>query len=266
CEEANEEESTAETEEAEESPEPSTEGAPAADTPESAPAEEEGADEKETSPTENPAEPSTTASPGTSEEDAPTPEVEDHHISEGTKEGTIAIISDVDMLFDYFMGDPERGASRGNNNVDFILNLVENLAGDQDLLNIRGRDSTSRPFVVINEIREKAAAEVAGERQEIQKKIEEANRKLAAGQQAQDVGGGLMIIGQSEESIEEVQKIETEIRELQRNENKVNRKQREEIQAAINSYEWTNMLLTPTLVILIGLVVGITRKVKTAAK
>ena len=75
-----------------------------------------------------------------------------------------------------------------------------------------------------------------------------------------------MIIGQSEESIEEVQEIETEIRDLQRNENKVNRQQRAEIQAAINSYEWTNMLLTPTLVILIGLVVGITRKVKTAAK
>ena len=75
-----------------------------------------------------------------------------------------------------------------------------------------------------------------------------------------------MIIGQSEESLKEVRKIETEIRDLQRKENKVNRDQREDIQAAINSYEWTNMLLTPTLVILIGLVVGITRKVKTAAK
>ena len=266
CEEANEEESTTEAESEAEAPKPPAEDAPSADTPASAPAEEEGTDEKEPDPTEDPAEPSGTPSPETSEEDAPTPGEEDHHISEGTEEGTIAIISDVDILFDYFMGDPERGASRDNNNVDFILNLVENLAGDQDLLKIRGRDSTSRPFVVINDIREKAAGKVAGERQEIQKKIEEANRKLAAGQQAQDVGGGLMIIGQSEESLKEVRKIETEIRDLQRKENKVNRDQREDIQAAINSYEWTNMLLTPTLVILIGLVVGITRKVKTAAK
>ena len=265
-EEANEEESTTEAESEAEAPKPPAEDAPSADTPASAPAEEEGTDEKEPDPTEDPAEPSGTPSPETSEEDAPTPGEEDHHISEGTEEGTIAIISDVDILFDYFMGDPERGASRDNNNVDFILNLVENLAGDQDLLKIRGRDSTSRPFVVINDIREKAAGKVAGERQEIQKKIEEANRKLAAGQQAQDVGGGLMIIGQSEESLKEVRKIETEIRDLQRKENKVNRDQREDIQAAINSYEWTNMLLTPTLVILIGLVVGITRKVKTAAK
>ena len=75
-----------------------------------------------------------------------------------------------------------------------------------------------------------------------------------------------MIIGQSEESIEKVQEIETKIRDLLRKENKISRQQRAEIQASINSYECTNMLLTPTLVILIGLVVGITRKAKTAAK
>ena len=170
------------------------------------------------------------------------------------------------MLFDYFMGDPERGASRDNNNVDFILNLVENLAGDQDLLNIRGRDSTNRSFTVINDIREDAAKRAAEPRQEIQEAIEEARRELQEGQEGQDIGGGLMIIGQSEESIEKVQEIETKIRDLQRKENKISRQQRAEIQASINSYEWTNMLLTPTLVILIGLVVGITRKAKTAAK
>jgi len=178
----------------------------------------------------------------------------------------MAIISDVDMLFDYFMGDAERGAARDNNNVDFIMNLVENLAGDQDLLNIRGRDSTSRSFTVINDIREKAAERAAGPRQKIQAAIEEARRTLEEGQEGRDIGGGLMVIGQSEESIEKAQEIETKIRDLQRDENKISRQQRAEIQAAINSYEWTNMLLTPTLVIIIGLLVGITRKFKTAAK
>ena len=178
----------------------------------------------------------------------------------------MAIISDVDMLFDYFMGDAERGASRDNNNVDFIMNLVENLAGDQDLLNIRGRDSTSRSFTVINDIREKAAERAAGPRQKIKDAIEEARKTLEEGQEGRDIGGGLMVIGQSEESIEKAQEIETKIRDLQREENKISRQQRAEIQAAINSYEWTNMLLTPTIVIIIGLVVGITRKFKTAAK
>jgi ABC-type uncharacterized transport system involved in gliding motility auxiliary subunit len=212
------------------------------------------------------AEPAPEASPASEEEDATPPEEEDHHQLEGTEDGVMAIISDVDMLFDYFMGDAERGAARDNNNVDFIMNLVENLAGDQDLLNIRGRDSTSRSFTVINDIREKAAERAAGPRQKIQAAIEEARRTLEEGQEGRDIGGGLMVIGQSEESIEKAQEIETKIRDLQRDENKISRQQRAEIQAAINSYEWTNMLLTPTLVIIIGLLVGITRKFKTAAK
>ena len=170
------------------------------------------------------------------------------------------------MLFDYFMGDAERGASRDNNNIDFIMNLVENLAGDQDLLNIRGRDSTSRGFIYINEIREKAAAKAAPERAAIEEQIKRVRQTLQEGQEGKDIGGGLMIIGQSAESIEKAQELEIEIRNLQRKENKISRDQRTEIQAAINRFEWQNMLITPALVLIIGTIVGAKRKLKTAAK
>ena len=202
--------------------------------------------------------------PAAEEQDEPAEE--DHHMTEGTQEGAIAIISDVDMLFDYFMGDAERGASRNNNNVDFIMNLVENLAGDEDLMTIRGKDSIGRPFTAINDIRERAAAAAAPKRAANQALMEKARQTLQEGQEGKDIGGGLMIIGQSEESIEKAQEIEIEIRKLQREENKISRNQRAEIQAAINSYEWRNMLITPALVLIIGLLVGITRKIKTAAK
>ena len=206
------------------------------------------------------------AEPATDTEKEPAPEEEDHHVMEGTAEGAIAIISDVDMLFDYFMGDAERGAGRDNNNVDFIMNLVEYLVGDQDLLNIRGKDSTSRPFTAINKIREDAAKKQVGPRAEIKAKIAEARKALQEGQEGQDIGGGLMIIGQSEESLEKVREIEELIRDEQRKESKISRDQRNEIQAAINTHKWRNMLLTPTIVIIIGLFVGFKRKLKTAAK
>ena len=215
-------------------------------------------------PVDEPASESSSGEPET--EGQAEPVEEDHHKAEGTKEGTIAIISDVDMLFDYFMGDAERGASRDNNNIDFIMNLVENLAGDQDLLNIRGRDSTSRGFIYINEIREKAAAKAAPERAAIEEQIKRVRQTLQEGQEGKDIGGGLMIIGQSAESIEKAQEIEIEIRNLQRKENKISRDQRTEIQAAINRFEWQNMLITPALVLIIGMIVGAKRKLKTAAK
>ncbi len=265
---ASEPEGCAQTEGEAPSPETNPEketSAPPPDTPEPAPVEEQPAPAANPEPEVN-AEATPEASPDAEEEETQPSEEENHHQLEGTEEGMMAIISDVDMLFDFFMGDAERGAARDNNNVDFIMNLVENLAGDQDLLNIRGRDSTSRSFTVINDIREKAAERAAAPRQKIQEAIEEARKTLEEGQEGRDIGGGLMVIGQSEESIEKTQEIETKIRDLQREENKISRQQRAEIQAAINSYEWTNMLLTPTLVIIIGLLVGITRKFKTAAK
>ena len=193
-------------------------------------------------------------------------EEEDHHVLEGSAEGAIAIISDVDMLFDYFLGDPERGAGRVNNNVDFIMNLVEYLVGDEDLRRIRGRDSTNRPFTAINEIRERAAKKTQAKRAEIRKEIEQANQSLQAGQELQDIGGGIAIRTQSEESIKAFRKAEQTIIDKKREENKVNREQRKEIQAAINAHKWSNMLLTPALVIIIGLLVGFKRKMKTAAK
>jgi hypothetical protein len=38
------------------------------------------------------------------------------------------------------------------------------------------------------------------------------------------------------------------------------------VEAAINWYNWMNLLITPTIVLGIGLIVGLTRKLKTAAK
>ena len=143
--------------------------------------------------------------------------------------------------------------------------MAETLGG-QGYVETKTPDDADMILLNTCHIREKAAERAAGPRQKIQAAIEEARRTLEEGQEGRDIGGGLMVIGQSEESIEKTQEIETKIRDLQREENKISRQQRAEIQAAINSYEWTNMLLTPTLVIIIGLLVGITRKFKTAAK
>ena len=146
------------------------------------------------------------------------------------------------------------------------MNLVEYLVGDEDLRRIRGRDSTNRPFTAINEIRERAATKTQAKRAEIRKEIEQANQSLQAGQELQDIGGGIAIRTQSEESIKAFRKAEQTIIDKKREENKVNREQRKEIQAAINTHKWRNMLLTPAIVIIIGLFVGFKRKLKTAAK
>lgn len=211
----------------------------------------------------NPQPPTENESESGPEEEAPAgeeKEEEDFHVAEGSKEGTIAIISDVDMLFDYFLGDPEMGGRREHDNVSFILNLVDTLAGDTDLASIRGRDSTSRPFTVINDIRDSADEKAAGPRAEIEKtKKELMDKRMEASQ-------GSFFFTMDEKQLEEDRDYQHKLYELERETNKINREQRKGVQAAINRYNWINMLVMPIVVIIIGLTVGFIRKTKTAAK
>ena len=74
------------------------------------------------------------------------------------------------------------------------------------------------------------------------------------------------MIAQDPEKARNIQKMDREARDLQREENKIDREQRREVEAAISRYEWWNMLLAPTIVIILGLIVGLIRKLNTAAK
>jgi ABC-type uncharacterized transport system involved in gliding motility auxiliary subunit len=155
--------------------------------PEAEPAQE--APETATPPSADPTpapvdEPSAEPAPTTGDEegteaDKPEEKEVDHHLAQGTKPGAVVIVSDVDMLFDFFLGDPNsRGGQRSHDNLSFVFNLIESLAGDQDLIEVRGRSSTNRPFKKIDEIRAAASEKQSSHRAEIQMKMDEANKAL----------------------------------------------------------------------------------------
>jgi|GEM_PF-1653810 len=203
-----------------------------------------------------------TATAGDEEED----EEDDHHLAEGEAPGSVALVSDVDMLYDFFMGDPNSEfGRRDHDNLAFVLNLIESLAGNENLMDIRGRGDTSRPFKVIDDIRAKAAAKQAVRRKEIREKMEEINQELMDVQLVLTQEGELQVQMDAERAAK-IQRLERERRELQQEQRLVNRAERQEIQSAISTYKWTNMLLAPTLVVVAGFMVGIIRKSKTAAK
>ncbi len=170
------------------------------------------------------------------------------------------------MLFDFFLGDPNaRGGRRSHDNLAFVFNLISTLTGDQDLIEVRGRGSTNRPFTEINEIRTKAAAKQASKRADIQQSMEEANKALMDVQLVLTQEGNLQVQMDAERA-EKLEAAQAKIRDLEQQQRLINREERKEIEAAISDYKVWNMLFTPTLVILIGVVVGFSRKIKTAAR
>ncbi|MEQ1751644.1 MAG: Gldg family protein, partial [Prosthecobacter sp.] len=102
------------------------------------------------------------AAPGTpvvaeAKKEEPKP-VDDGTIKESmNSEGVVVLFADADMMYDAFcvQQDPMTGGLVAtNSNLPLVLNSVETLAGGGDLLQVRSRAATQRPFTKMDELRE----------------------------------------------------------------------------------------------------------------
>ena len=97
-----------------------------------------------------------------------------------TKDKTpaVVLVGDVDFLHD---GIHQLDQLRGyrNSNVDFLLNLVDYMTGDEDLIRIRGIANRSRPLKKLNEMEEKATADIQKELEKHEEDLEKAEAKAS---------------------------------------------------------------------------------------
>lgn len=127
-----------------------------------------------------------------SDEDKPTPGKSDaattksnpNHLSESKSPSTIMIVSDVDMINDRycvrtanFFG--QEIATAINDNLLFLANAVENLTGSQDLIGLRSRGRSRRPFTKVKEIERHAQQQWLKKEEALNQKLQEANQRLA---------------------------------------------------------------------------------------
>jgi ABC-type uncharacterized transport system involved in gliding motility auxiliary subunit len=188
--------------------------------------------------------------------------VDDGTIKESTStEGVVVLFSDADMMYDAFcvQQDPMTGGLVAtNSNLPLVLNSVEMLAGGGDLLQVRSRASTQRPFTKMDELRENV------EKQFRPKLIE---RQAEMDKIAQEMGplrvknGQLADPGQIKK-LEELMKKQTQVQREIRNTKKEQNKDIDYTEAVITIL---NVFGVPLLVVAVGLMLAIRRRVRTAA-
>jgi ABC-type uncharacterized transport system involved in gliding motility auxiliary subunit len=212
----------------------------------------------------------TPVAPSAPQSAAPAPEakkdeskpVDDGTIKESTSnEGVVVLFSDADMMYDAFcvQQDPMTGGLVAtNSNLPLVLNSVEMLAGGGDLLQVRSRASTQRPFTKMDELRENV------EKQFRPKLIE---RQAEMDKIAQEMGplrvknGQLADPGQIKK-LEELMKKQTQVQREIRNTKKEQNKDIDYTEAVITIL---NVFGVPLLVIGVGVLLAIRRRVRTAA-
>lgn len=180
------------------------------------------------------------------------------------KSGLVVLVADTDFLYDRFsvqmLGNM---AMPFNGNLPFGLNLIDQVAGDVRLTQIRSRGPNRRPFTTIQEIEKEANAKIQGRIAELQTQADEANQRLNELQAAKDPQARNFLSPEQQQEIENFRKSQVE---AQRNIRELRKQARSDVDSMLASLKLRNILGTPLLVALIGLGVFFFRRISTSAK
>ena len=182
-------------------------------------------------------------------------------LSESKDEANIIIVADTDMLEDKhwvrvqnFFGN-KIAMPLANNDV-FILNAIENLSGSNDLISLRSRSKSARPFVKVQELKREAEKRFQDQEKELQNKLQQAERKLAELQRQQDGKSSIILSAAQKQEIATFRQEQLETRKALRN---VQHELVKSIESLGTTLKVINIGLMPLIVIIFAIFVAMRR-------
>ncbi len=146
------------------------------------------------------------------------------------------------------------------NNGDFAINALDNLAGTQGLISLRGRGLTDRPFEVVRDMERAAERQFRAKEQELRAKIEATEQKIRALQEEEQQSGVILTAAQQEE----IESFRGEMITLRQELRAVQRSLREDVEGLSTWIKIANIWAVPVLVALIAVAVALVRRARTA--
>lgn len=129
------------------------------------------------------------------------------HLVESSEPANIIIVADVDLLSDRmwvqtqsFFGQQVANAFADNG--AFVTNALDNLSGSNDLIDVRSRATSARPFTRVEELRRQAEARFRETEQNLQRELEETERRLTELQSAREDAGDLLMTEEQQAEID----------------------------------------------------------------
>jgi ABC-type uncharacterized transport system involved in gliding motility auxiliary subunit len=105
------------------------------------------------------------------------------HLKESKAPFNVLLVSDADLLEDHFWVQVRQFLGRSvlvptSNNGDFIINAVDHFTGNSDLISLRSRGTTQRPFTKVDELRRDSEVKFRRVEQDLAKKLITTEKKL----------------------------------------------------------------------------------------
>ncbi|MGC1891958.1 MAG: Gldg family protein [Stellaceae bacterium] len=214
---------------------------------------------------DGPPKPPEPAKPEAKEGEAPPPPPEPAPAADWLKQSAkpinVVVVADTDMLDDRFWLQKQEFFGQQvlvptANNGDFVANAIEVLAGGDDLVGLRSRGTSARPFEVVERIQSEAQARYSDKERALQAKLKDTQAKLASltGKDQANAPASL-----SEEQTKAIEEFRADMVQT--------RRQLRDVQAALRSnigrlktgLEFLDIALIPIIVAAAAIVLGALR-------
>jgi ABC-type uncharacterized transport system involved in gliding motility auxiliary subunit len=187
----------------------------------------------------------------------------DPHLDSSSKDLNMVVFADTDLLTSRFWVREQNFFGQNvqvpvSNNADFLINALDNMVGSQDLISLRSRGISVRPFYKIRDLKTAAEQKYRNTEQTLTAKLKELQEKLS-GINSKKNNSGKEVTLTSEQTKafnkfrEEMLLVRKQLREVQHN-------LRKDIESVDGTLKIINIWLVPVLVAVLAIFMAIIRR------
>jgi len=189
------------------------------------------------------------------------------HLAQSSGPINVVVVADVDMIEDRFWVRVQdffgqRMAVPFASNADLLVNTVDSLSGSNDLITLRSRGRSDRPFEAINALRRQAGQEFVAREQELQQKLLETEKQVAELQSKRKSGSGALMTPEEQAAVDnfrqEMLRTRRELREVQYNLNR-------SVEQLTTWIKFANIGLMPVVIAVFAIGLGAVRERRRSA-
>jgi ABC-type uncharacterized transport system involved in gliding motility auxiliary subunit len=182
-------------------------------------------------------------------------------LTESRQPVNVIVVADTDMLEDKFWVDFKgfygrpAAVTRADNGA-FLINALENLSGSNDLIGLRSRGHSARPFAKVAALKEAAEKQFRAKERALQIKLSDTGQKIAELQREKEGESNLIMSAEQRAEINKFKAEQSKTRKELRNVQLDLSKNIEKLGAWLKVI---NIGLIPLLVIFVSTVMGVVR-------
>jgi ABC-type uncharacterized transport system involved in gliding motility auxiliary subunit len=175
----------------------------------------------------------------------------DSALKESAQDANIVVVADCDMLADRFWVQEARiqnillGYSKFADNGDFVISTVDNLSGSNELISLRARNKSSRPFDRVEKIQRAAETRFLAEEKRLRDEFNQAETRIRELKTQGPQGAGMVLTPEIQAELDKLYAKKIEVNKNLRN---VQHQMRKDIEGLGTTLKFANIGLMPLAV------------------